>query len=172
METVREIALRSGETAKIIKASPDIIDRLIELEDRSINPATFMRITEEELADSIENDTVFVATLADNPIAFSVLVHNRDSERSLAQRLGHNHRDVLTFDGVIVSKEARGNGLQRIFLLLAEELALSLGASYVGATVSRLNEYSRRNFAASGFTELCEIPIYGSSRILAEKRVK
>ena len=160
-----------GGEIEIKAAGVDMLKELISLEDRSIDPKIFCRITEEEFLESIERDTVLTAWYRGSMIALAVIMDNRESARSLAGDIGESADSVLTFDGVIVAPEARGLGLQRHFLALAEGRARELGAAFVVATVSEGNAPSRRNFARSGFAELFSRPKYGSTRIIVAKRL-
>ena len=162
---------RSGEKIEIKKAAPRHAEQMLALEDRSIDPVTFARITREEMLESMEEDLVLAAFVGDKIVALNIILRNRESDRSLAKDLGRDPREVATFDGVIVAPEYRGLGLQRIFLSLAEQTARDWGAKLISATVSAKNAPSRNNFSRSGFTEIGEFPKYGSTRIIVTKEL-
>ena len=171
MQKYYSFTLKCGRACEIIDAGSDMIDELLKLEDASINRETFATITKDELEDSILNDRVFVAICEGEPIAFAIVVKNRESERSLAKDAGLPIEDVASFDGVIVAPEHRGNGLQKIFLSLAEIFAKGWGAKRILATVAEANAHSRKNFRDMKYDELCVIPKYGSTRILLSKAI-
>ena len=166
------IETRSGDKLFFRKAAETDVDAMLALQARSVSSATFAAITREEMLESIERDLLIVATCEGEIAALGQIVTNRETERSLAPDLGVPFSEVVTFDGVIVAPEHRGNGLQRIFLGMAEEFGGECGAAYVAATVAEANLPSRRNFGARGFSELKIIPKYGSERILVAKRIK
>jgi GNAT superfamily N-acetyltransferase len=160
-----------GGKITVTAAVREDIEELLSLEARSINPETFAAITREEFLDSIENDLVLAARHGKKIAALCVLVRPRASERSLAPDVGAEYSATATFDGVIVAPEERGAGLQRLFLGIAEDMAREWGAWHLAATVSRHNAPSRENFRRMGFTELCEVPKYGSRRIIVVKDI-
>jgi len=137
------------------------------------NRALFEPLTEEELSESVALDTVAALFDGENMAAFCMLIHNRDTDRSLADDDGKRRESVLTFDGVLVLPDYRGYGIQRLFLDFAEEKARRLGAMHILATVAPQNPHSRRNFEKQGFSVIKEYKKYGGyPRLLVCKSVR
>ncbi len=135
------------------------------------DPTVFQPITREELEESVNLDSVYGVFDGDTIAAWSMFIHNRDTDRSLADDASLPRRAVLTFDGVLVSPACRGLGLQRFFLGKAVDTAKNLGASHVLATVAPVNPYSFRNFQKMGFTVMKEYIKYGYPRYLLQKQL-
>lgn len=134
--------------------------------------ALFEPLTREELSESVSLDTVAGLYDGDALAAFCMLIHNRDTDRSLAEDAGLPREAVLTFDGVLVLSAYRGFGIQRLFLEFAEETARKEGATFVLATVAPPNLHSRRNFERAGFSVIKEYKKYGGyPRLLVQKRI-
>lgn len=134
------------------------------------NRAVFEPLTEEELLESVKLDTVAGLFDGEKLAAFCMLIHNRDTDRSLAEDAALAREEVLTFDGVLVLPAYRGYGMQRFFLHFAEEKAHQLGALHVLATVAPTNPHSRRNFEKTGFFVVKEYKKYGGyPRLLVRK---
>lgn len=133
------------------------------------NRAVFEPLTAEELSESVIRDTV--AGLYDGAqlAAFCMLIHNRDTDRSLADDAALPREAVLTFDGVLVLPRYRGYGMQRFFLGFAEETARGIGALHILATVAPGNPHSRQNFEKAGFRVVQEYIKYGYPRLLVHK---
>lgn len=78
--------------------------------------------------------------------------------KSFMNTYGHRPK-YLDFDSVITNngsaglgtKSYRGLGFQRLMLVLTEELAVIDNCDYVSATVSTLNNPSKRNFTLNGY---------------------
>lgn len=134
-------------------------------------PGLFQPLSREELLDSVRHDTLWGLYDGESMVALCMLVHNRDTDRSLAPDAGRPNAACITFDGVLVHPEYRGFGIQRLFLSLAAEKAATLSAGTVLATVAPENKYSRQNFSAAGFSVLREYEKYGYPRLLVGKEV-
>jgi len=133
------------------------------------DPTVFQPITREELEESVRCDSVYGVYDGETLAAWSMFIHNRDTDRTLADDAGVPRAACLTFDGVLVHPAYRGYGLQRFFLTLAEETARACGAAYVLATTSPANTHSYQNFHKAGFLVLREYIKYGHPRYLLQK---
>ncbi len=135
------------------------------------DPTVFQPITKEELAESVRLDSVYGVYDGEKIAAWSMFIHNRDTDRTLADDAGLPRTACLTFDGVLVHPAYRGYGMQRFFLSLAEKTAQMCGAAYVLATVAPPNTHSYQNFQKTGFVVLREYIKYGYPRYLLQKMV-
>lgn len=116
------------------------------------NKNLFYPLSREELIESLQLDYVSGIFSPDGRMAaFSVIVSNRDGERSLASDVHLNPSEVFTFDAVAVDNEYRGRGFQRTFIGWSIDLAKSTGVKHIVATVDPQNIPSERNFLAEGF---------------------
>ena len=107
--------------------------------------------TEEEILESIDLD--FCAGIFDGKriIAFSLMVVNRETPRSLGKKLGFPPQDSVYFDITFVHPDYRGMGLQAYLLARREDIARQLGAKLAFVTVSPLNAHSLSNIQNGGF---------------------
>lgn len=116
------------------------------------NKNLFYPLSREELIESMQLDYISGIFSPEGRLAaFSVIVSNRDGERSLASDVHLNPSEVFTFDAVAVDNEYRGRGFQRTFIGWSIELAKSSSVKYIVATVDPQNTPSERNFLAQGF---------------------
>ena len=128
-------------------------------------------LTEEELLESAEVDSVFGLFDGDTLAAFSMIIHNRETDRSLAPDAEKACGETFTFDGVLVRPAFRGFGIQRLFLSLAEKEAKKHGAACILATTAPPNLHSRKNFESMGFSIVKEYIKYGYPRLLLKKEL-
>ena len=133
--------------------------------------ALFEPLTEEELLESAEMDSVFGLFDGDTLAAFSMIIHNRETDRSLAPDAEKTCTETFTFDGVLVRPAFRGFGMQRFFLSLAEKEAKKHGAACILATTAPPNLHSRKNFESMGFSIVKEYIKYGYPRLLLKKEL-
>lgn len=166
-----EIVLRDGRVLTVAKAKAEDIREILELQEIATDRRTFYPITEGELLESIEHDLAVVLRDGNTLAGFMMTVAPRVCERNLAKMAGRSDNRTAYFDGVIVAPDYRGQGIQSALLEIAEDYASSLNATALLATVSQTNVYSRRNFSARGYKELCEIGIYDGSRLLLMKEL-
>ncbi len=133
--------------------------------------ALFEPLTEAELLESAEIDSVFGFFDGDTLAAFSMIIHNRETDRSLAPDAEKACGETFTFDGVLVHPAYRGFGMQRLFLSLTEKEAKKCGASCILATTAPPNLHSRKNFESMGFSIVKEYIKYGYPRLLLKKEL-
>lgn len=117
------------------------------------NKNLFYPLSREELIESMQLDYISGIFSPEGRLAaFSVIVSNRDGERSLA--IGRSPSILLKCSPStpwqwIMNIVARG--FQRTFIGWSIELAKSLSVKYIVATVDPQNTPSERNFLAQGF---------------------
>lgn len=133
--------------------------------------ALFEPLTEAELLESAEMDSVFGLFDGDTLAAFAMVIHNRKTDRSLAPDAEKTCEEVFTFDGVLVRPNFRGFGMQRLFLEIAANEAKKCGASCILATTAPPNCHSLRNFESMGFSVVKEYIKYGYPRLLLKKEL-
>lgn len=133
--------------------------------------ALFEPLTEEELWESAALDSVFGLFDGDTLASFAMIIHNRETGRSLAPDAEKTCAVAFTFDGVLVRPSHRGFGMQRFFLSLAEKEAKKCGASCILATTAPPNSHSRKNFESMGFSIVKEYIKYGYPRLLLKKEL-
>ena len=119
------------------------------------NPELLRRNSKEALLACLrEPHTTLGAYYGGRMAAFAVLYLAQDSAESLGRDIGVAEEElskVANVKLVIVRKEFRGNGLQRLLTQRLEEIARDQGIQTLCATVSPANDYSKRNFEALGY---------------------
>ena len=133
------------------------------LEDKNI----FVRLTEEELRESIEKDSCLCAYCGEELAAFSLVVANRGSPQNLGSYLGYSEeemRECVTYDTTFVHPDFRGYGLQKQFIRWKDEEGRKMGAKWALCTVSPDNPNSLNNTLRAGFEIVEEKQLYGGIR--------
>ncbi len=126
--------------------------------------ALFVRETAGELEESLALDVCLGAFDGDELAAFSLMIANRLTHRSLGAILGYETarmKETVTYDSTFVSPSYRGFGLQRAMLPVKDDAARSLGALEALATVSPDNVHSMNNLLSDGFSILRRQRMYG-----------
>lgn len=133
----------------------------------------FVQTPEEELADSLGSDVCLGVYDGERLAAFSVLVLNRVSPRSLGSHLGYTEEEMrrcVTYDTTFVHPDYRGCGLQRTMIEQKDLISRRLGVREALATASPENEHSLRNMRACGFYPVEERVMYtGVRRYIMKK---
>ena len=137
------------------------------------NKETYVPTTEDEFYESFLVDYAYGLFDGDKLVALSIMVLNREDPRNLGNDLeGHNPKECVTFDSVMVKKEYRGYGIQSFFLKESEYVMKTCSAKYLIATVSPLNVYSKNNFINNGFKVVKTLNKYNNVlRDIVEKEV-
>ena len=152
----------------------DDIDDILLLEDENTKPEVFVKITRQELLESVKEDFV-IGVYSENILAgFCLMIKNRATSRSLAPDIKEKSMDTVTFDAVVVNAKYRGHALQKKFISLCCDIARSLtpAPKFMAATVSPNNSFSKRNFLQSGFVVKDEKEKYGGNlRLVVAKEI-
>lgn len=126
-----------------------------------------IRITEEELRESLKFDRSLAAETEGALAAFSLVTANRVSDRNLGVYLGLKEEELsacATYEITFVHPDYRGYGLQRRFIRWKDEEAKKMGAKWALCTVSPDNPRSLENTLGAGFSILREMEMYGGVR--------
>lgn len=132
-------------------------------------PGTFALSSDEEFLESMELDHLFGLFDGDRLAALALCIKNRDTDRNLGLYCpGGVCKDYFTFDTIQVHENYRGYGIQRYFLMKAEQLAEEAGARYIAATVAPHNGSSHKNFDRMGYETIRTLTMgggtYGNAR--------
>jgi len=170
----------SGEFILRLANSEDIDDILMlnNPPDKPYRRAVYVKSEQNEIEDAISKQCVYVieeimennmrnlACVAvilrcssSNRITYNSDLINAKYERKHFEAVKAPFK-YIDFDSVLVNdgrrsgkntKSYRGYGFMRLFLVLAEEIAVKEKRHYVSATVSSLNRPSKRNFILNGY---------------------
>ena len=146
---------------------PAILDLQDTVYEGLADKATFVKLTEEELRESIEKDLCLMALWEGNLAAFSLVVANRVSPQNLGYYLGYSEeqmRECVTYDTTFVHPDYRGYGLQKLFIRWKDEEGRRMGAKWALCTVSPDNPNSLNNTLRAGFEIVEEKEMYGGIR--------
>ena len=125
---------------------------------------TFVLTTAEELAESLDRDFCIGAFMADELVAFTLMVSNRESYRNIGGLFDETNgaaQASVTYDTTFVCSRYVGYGLQRYFITLKDNVAVLLGADKAYATVSPNNAVSLKNLRSNGFRTVGKKRLYG-----------
>jgi hypothetical protein len=125
---------------------------------------TFVKTTEEELAESLVSDVCIGAYHLNTLIGFTLMVVNPLSPRNLGAYLEYSRQQCakcVTYDTTFVDTAYKGYGLQRVFVRLKDKIAVDMGSFEALATVSPENGFSLNNLRASGFMIAGKKRMYG-----------
>lgn len=170
-----ERSVLGGDNSKYILrlANENDLEKIIQL-NNPIKPyrrAFFVKSNESEISIGIENKEIYVvekvsknnmelvcvSVILDSKNNNTVFHTNKLCEEYAKEFKGKNGRTpkYMDFDSVITVPSSRGRGFQRLMLVLAEEIAVRNQYDYICATVSPINEPSKRNFDLNGYTREC-----------------
>lgn len=155
----------------------DDIDEFIELQD-SVSDSIpdkdlFVLTTRQECEESFVMDFCIGAFRKGQMAGASIMIINRDCERSLGAKLGYDPLKCVTLDTSFIRKDSQGNGLQRAFIKLRLNKARELGAEMAFATVAQNNIYSLANMRSYGFSILKKDIFYGGyERLVLTKKIR
>lgn len=128
---------------------------------------TFVRLTEEEVRESIEKDACLSVFCGDILAAYTLVVANRVSPQNLGSYLGYSEEEMkecVTYDTTFVHPDFRGYGLQKQFIAWKDEEGRRMGAKWALCTVSPDNPNSLNNTLRAGFEIVEEKEMYGGIR--------
>ena len=141
----------------------------------------FAKSEDDEIKESMLIDFCYGLFEGDKLAAVCICVLNRstrktsDHQRNLCvwTDTPKEFQKYITFDTIQVALEYTGFGIQRYFLEKAEEVARTVDAKGILATVHPKNTYSRANFEKAGYFMYGgkEIPMYNSTRCLMVKHI-
>lgn len=97
-------------------------------------------------------------------VGFATFEHPDDPSNNYGYDIGlseHEVSQVLMVDSMAVLPEFRGQGLQRRFLAVGEEIGVQRGYRIFIATVDPRNSYSLLNFVRSGYKRVKIVSAYG-----------
>ena len=123
--------------------------------------SNFVLTTSDEFAETILMDFAVGAFDGATLAAVSTVVMNRETDRNIGFVCGYEPHDCVTYDTTFVRREYRGRGIQKQFIVLKDEAAVSAGAKFAFATVSPDNRYSLNNLLSSGFEIVDKKVMYG-----------
>jgi GNAT superfamily N-acetyltransferase len=164
---------RSGRRVEVelARCAPEQLSAILALQEevaREMESAElFARTTEEELRESLALDWCLAVLLDGKPAAFTLMVVNRVTPRSIGTYLDYDEarlKKCVTYDTTFVRSDLRGLGLQRELGRLKDEAALALGAEEALSTISPQNSHSLKNALARGFEICAERELYGGVR--------
>ncbi len=144
---------------EFIRCDEDSLEEICAIQEEAFrtldNPELLRRNSKEVLhACLMEPHTTLGAYYGGRMAAFAVLYVAKDSTENLGRDIGVTEEELSTVANVklvIVRKEFRGNGLQKLLTQRLEEFARDQGIQTLCATVSPANDYSIRNFEALGY---------------------
>lgn len=122
---------------------------ILELEDRSV----LRRNTPEILAQALSDKNLAIGTfIEDNLIAVAIAVDPVPPETDLRKTLQTHFVDnAMDLKLVIVQKEYRGNGLQKVLMYALEQMAVAQGYTHFCTSVSPNNKHSIHNMLSMGY---------------------
>ena len=138
--------------------TPKDIDRIMELQKdifAGLNDREILRENSREMLLSCLEAPHFTIGIFDREqvlAALAVLYDGRGSEEDLSLGLVNHKVSVpANFKLVLVRKEYRGRGYQRLLMGMLEKYAVSRGFTHLCATVSPKNLHSKANMQAMGY---------------------
>ncbi len=132
--------------------------------------------TEEDYAESVDNDVCFVFMDGDKMAAFTLMIANRVCWRNYGKFIEDTEeyqKKAVSMDTSFVMPEYRGFGLQKFFFAIREAEAMKLGAEVALTKIHPDNVHSLNNAYKSGFELVKTVEVWGGHmRAILKKDLK